>query len=144
MIMISLQARPHFYSVLSQHELAFEMVGTLSADFPSREAKELDSDNFYKKLQLAREGYVYPLPVHHRMMEASCLPGRGELVLQLSGDNLQPLIKYGRPAKVPEAPSLATPTPAYSPPHEDDFPPLSSNTPNHSQIFHFLGLKLKN
>ena len=50
--------------------------------------------------------------------------------VQEGGDelDLQPLPRRGQPARVAEPVALRSPTPAYSPP-EEDFPPLTSDTP---------------
>ena len=38
----------------------------MPADFASKETKELDGVEFYEQLKKVRDGYAYPLAVHHQ------------------------------------------------------------------------------
>ena len=65
-ILLGLRAPPHLDSGLSPHQQAFGTELTLPADFACKEAEELDGVEFYKQLKKVRDGYAYPMAVHHQ------------------------------------------------------------------------------
>ena len=66
MILLGLRARPHLDSGLSPHQQSFGTELTLTTDFASKMAKELDGVEFYKQLKKVRDGYTYPPAMHHQ------------------------------------------------------------------------------
>ena len=38
----------------------------MPTDFASKEAEELDGEEFYEQLKKVRDGYAYPPAVHHQ------------------------------------------------------------------------------
>ena len=70
-------------SGLNPHQQACRTKLTLPADFASKEAEELDRADFYEQLQKVRDGYAYPLAVHHQQddSEASDALKKAKFVL---------------------------------------------------------------